>query len=347
MGYGKQENYGLKTFGQSFPRINSSSVFRMNVHLVYSMQTPNTDIDVVLFVDDFLTSSENDHSSNQLLNILRGKYGEVSETTPSETHLGIKWETLPTGDIKISQPGYIAKILKTLNLESCTGEDLPFISEYNNSQDITSHTHTETATNELRTILGLLNHAAVHTRPDIMFQTAFLATRVTNATINDITQAMHVVYYLQRTKSLGLIFTSGVGFQLEVFIDSSRDLNSIDSKAHSGICFRLGSSKSASFHFISKKQSLVTRSSNEAEIYAVDFGMHDIEYFRQILHFLRCPQSSPTIIYEDNESSISMLSRKTKISTKSSHIFWRYNYALQAIDQGTALMKWIRWYNWW
>ena len=65
----------------------------------------NTDIDVVLFVDDFLTSSENDHSSNQLLNILRGKYGEVSETTPSETHLGIKWETLPTGDIKISQPG--------------------------------------------------------------------------------------------------------------------------------------------------------------------------------------------------------------------------------------------------
>ena len=118
-------------------------------------------------------------------------------------------------------------------------------------------------------------------------------------------------------------------------------LNSIDSKAHSGICFPLGSSKSASFHFISKKQSLVTRSSNEAEIYAVDFGMHDIEYFRQILYFLRCPQSSPTIIYEDNESSISMLSRKTKISTKSSHIFWRYNYALQAIDQGTAIMKWI------
>ena len=64
----------------------------------------NTDIDVVLFVDDFLTSSENDSSSDQLLHILKEKYGEVSETTPSETHLGIKWERLPTGDIKISQP---------------------------------------------------------------------------------------------------------------------------------------------------------------------------------------------------------------------------------------------------
>ena len=36
-----------------------------------------------------------------------------------------------------------------------------------------------------------------------------------------------------------------------------------------------------------------------------------------------------------------MLSRKTKISTKKSHIFWRYNYEIQAIDQGTAIMKWI------
>ena len=50
-----------------------------------------------------------DNASVVLLNILKGKYREVSETTPSATHLGIKWETLPTGDIKISQPGYILR----------------------------------------------------------------------------------------------------------------------------------------------------------------------------------------------------------------------------------------------
>ena len=47
-----------------------------------------------------------DNASVVLLNILKGKYGEVSEITPSATHLGIKWETLPTRDIKNSQPGY-------------------------------------------------------------------------------------------------------------------------------------------------------------------------------------------------------------------------------------------------
>ena len=55
------------------------------------------------------TGLDLDNASVVLLNILKGKYGEVSEITPSATHLGIKWETLPTGDIKISQPGYILR----------------------------------------------------------------------------------------------------------------------------------------------------------------------------------------------------------------------------------------------
>ena len=50
-----------------------------------------------------------DNASVVLLNILKGNHREVSETTPSATHLGIKWETLPTGDIKNSQPGYILR----------------------------------------------------------------------------------------------------------------------------------------------------------------------------------------------------------------------------------------------
>ena len=56
----------LKTFGQYFSRINSSSVNSILIFSLFDADT-NTDIDVVLFVDDFLTSSENDHSSNQLL----------------------------------------------------------------------------------------------------------------------------------------------------------------------------------------------------------------------------------------------------------------------------------------
>ena len=40
-------------------------------------------------------------------------------------------------------------------------------------------------------------------------------------------------------------------------------------------------------------------------------------------------------------SSIDMLAGRTKLGTQSKHIRWRYNYAIQSIHQGTALMKWI------
>ena len=98
MGYDKQENYVRAVLLEDkFKQcLQDECIFSL-----FDADT-NTDIDVVLFVDGFLTSSENDHPRNQLLNILRGKYGDVSETTPSETHVGIKWETLLTGDIKIS-----------------------------------------------------------------------------------------------------------------------------------------------------------------------------------------------------------------------------------------------------
>jgi hypothetical protein len=36
--------------------------------------------------------------------------------------------------------------------------------------------HTHEMTDKLRSIVGLLNHATIHTRPNILFPTSFLAT---------------------------------------------------------------------------------------------------------------------------------------------------------------------------
>ena len=70
MGYDKQENYVRAVLLEDkFKQcLQDEYIFSL-----FDADT-NTDIDVVLFVDDFLTSSENEHSNNQLLNILRGKY---------------------------------------------------------------------------------------------------------------------------------------------------------------------------------------------------------------------------------------------------------------------------------
>ena len=137
--------------------------------------------------------------------------------------------------------------------------------------------HTPAMTEKLRSIVGLLNHAAIHTRPDILFPTSFLATKMTEATESDIQDGLHIVKYLKGTPNLGLTFANNIEPVLEAFMDASHLLH-WDSKGHSGLAYRLGSRKTACFDFASKKQSLVTRSSTDAEIYVIDKGCHDIKW---------------------------------------------------------------------
>ena len=159
---------------------------------------------------------------------------------------------------------------------------------------------------------------------------------MTEANQSDIEDGLHIVKYLKGTPSLGLTFTNDIEPVLEAFLDASHLLH-WDSKGHSGMAYRLGSDVSACFDFSSKKQSLVTRSSSESEIYAIDKGCHDIEWLRQLLKFLRCPQPNPTLIHEDNESSIFLSKGEAKYSNKSKHIY----YAIQAIKEGTAKIQYI------
>ena len=144
---------------------------------------------------------------------------------------------------------------------------------------------------------------------------------------------MHIVRYLKGTPTLGLRFAYGGDIDIYAYIDAARDLSHSDSKGHTGICIKFGNVKTAMFHFSSKKQSLVTRSANEAEIFSIDKGCQDIEWLRNMTKFLKCEQNKPTIIYEDNESAIEMLEGRTKLGTQSKHIRWRYNYALQSIAE--------------
>jgi hypothetical protein len=195
--------------------------------------------------------------------------------------------------------------------------------------------HTPELTDKLRSVVGLLNHAAIHTRPDILFATSFLATRMTEANQSDIEDDLYIVKYLKGTPTLGLTFAYNIAPILEPYMDASHLLHR-DSKGHSGLAYRLGTCKIACFDFISKKQSLVTRSSTDAEIYVIDRGVRDIVWLRQLLSFLRCPQQGPTTIREDNKP---VHTGNAKYSNKSKNIQWRYYYALQAISEDTALPK--------
>ena len=192
---------------------------------------------------------------------------------------------------------------------------------------------------KLRQIIGLLNHLAIHTRPDILFSVTYLATRITTAKENDIDMGKNIVRYVKGTKSLGLNFSSTTTLQLFGYADASY-LTHVDGKSHSGIAFSLGRD-TACFYFKSNKQRLVTRSSAEAELYALDLCVIDVIWFRNVLKFLGAEQLQPTIIHEDNQSTMLLATGKTKQRESSKHLRMRYFFCKEAIASGQVALEYL------
>ena len=255
-------------------------------------------IDIVIYVDDLLTASSTNTIADKLILFLRDKYGEVSEVTDTATHLGIRW-VYTNGNIKISQPGYIDKILRELEMTNCKTERSPVSIKYiniintkkinddenSNIKILNKDSKFQDTQQELRKILGFLNHISIHTRPDILFSVTQIATQITNCEQHHVDAAKHIVKYLAGTRDLGLTFSNKGTIELIGYADASY-LTHYDAKSHSGLAYSLGEGSTACFFSKSSKQKLVTRSSAEAELYALDQCVCDIEWFRAILKFL-------------------------------------------------------------
>jgi hypothetical protein len=74
----------------------------------------------------------------------------------------------------------------------CHGELQPFLTDYfiekieREAHNKDGNVHTAKYTDELRKIVGLLNHIAIKKRPDILFPVSHLATKIVDARSTDI-----------------------------------------------------------------------------------------------------------------------------------------------------------------
>ena len=97
-----------------------------------------------------------------------------------------------------------------------------------------------------------------------------------------------------------------------------------DRRSHFGISMHLGS-ESGCFNSVSKKSTVVALSSTEAEYISLFETSKLIEWARQFLYDLGFPQLSPTVIYEDNQSTVQMVQNGTDRG-RTKHMDVRFHY---------------------
>ena len=141
------------------------------------------------------------------------------------------------------------------------------------------------------------------------------------------------------TPSLGITLHSGEGIVLYATVDASYG-NHIDRKSHTGCTLHIGR-RSGSFLTRSKKQTVTADSSTIAELIAAFTVTKEIMWARSLLAEIGYPQLEPTIIYEDNMSTIAMVNNDGN-SQKTKHIDIRYNLTREQVKNKVITMEHLK-----
>ena len=185
-----------------------------------------------------------------------------------------------------------------------------------------------------------LMYLAKRYRFDILFACSFLATRASCPTVEDWRKLHRIYKYLNYTKDLPLIIAPD-SLDLVAYVDASFAVHH-DAKGHSGRIIGLGNIGGPSL-VKSNKHHLVSRSSTESELISLADSTADIIQMRRILEFIGISIDRPSIVYQDNKSTIIMAETGRGGKTgNSKHIDVRYFFVKQHIDCKDIKLKYLQ-----
>ena len=221
-------------------------------------------------------------------------------------------------------------------------------------------------TSEYQQIVGSLNWLATSTRLDIAPITNLLAKHSSNPSEGHLAHCKHVLKYLKGSKSLGISFSSTDNDALQSFLkfpiaptqitaltdanwgpqdqsvprspSNTPQLDLFKTRSLSGYLIWLG----GPLHWSSKRQAITARSSAEAEIYATDECVKQLQHLHHIfedLNVLPLTMPGTTDVYNDNSACVYWAHSMTSKGLR--HIQIRENAVRESIQSKLVDVKHI------
>jgi hypothetical protein len=214
--------------------------------------------------------------------------------------LGIEVIQLEKG-IFIHQQKYAAEVLNRFGMENCNKVCIPIVP---GCKLIKNENGKTCDARQYKQMVGSLMYLLA-TRPDLAYSVCLVARFMDRPTEMHFAAIKRIMRYVKGTLDYGIMYkhVTDVSLKLQGWSDSDTVGDLDDRKSTSGYVFMIGTSD---ISWASKKQPIVTLSTNEAEFVAAASCACQCIWLRSILNHLRLDQSSSTMIYCDNSSSIKL-----------------------------------------
>lgn len=339
-----QSIYGAKQAHRQFNATLKSKFASIGFHStevddsLYSKWDNSSFVHIHMHVDDGLVVSNNARLLASAKQDICKVYDVKWNNAPTE-HLGIKFSRdRKLRTIHLSQESYLQRVLDRFGMEHSNPVSTPLHSSTRlssaSADDISNH-----SSFSYREILGCLNHAAVHTRPDISHAVSQLAQFSSGYGSCHVTAAKHLLRYIKGSLDVGLVFRKSdvPSRQLCGYADADY-ANDVDTRrSTTGYTITVGGSTVC---WRSRRQRSVALSTTEAEYMSMGDCAKHLLWFRRLLYVLTMEsipvtpiRMLPSTVFNDNNGAI-FLSKEAAVNSRSKHIDVRHHFLRDLVKDG-------------
>ncbi|KAK4268262.1 hypothetical protein QN277_024943 [Acacia crassicarpa] len=166
-----------------------------------------------------------------------------------------------------------------------------------------------------RSVLGKLQYLC-YTRPEISFAVNKLCRFLQNPRDPHWVGVKRILRYLAGTINYGLLIRPLPRLHVQAFADSDWATNKEDRRSISGYCTFLGTNPVI---WVSKCQSVVSRSAIEAEYRSLADASSDVVWVMKLLQEMHVPITETPIVWCDNSGAIALASNPV-LHSKTKHV---------------------------
>lgn len=265
-------------------------------HTVFFRQHGGHTTMLAVYVDDMIITGDDEGEIAQLKARL-GKEFEVKDLGQLRYFLGIEVARGEEG-VVLSQRKYVLDLLKETGMLGCKPATSPIDQKFKLSAEAGEPVDRE----RYQRLVGRLIYLS-HTRPDISFAVSVVSRYMHDPRKGHMEVVYRILRYLKSAPGKGLIFRKNGHLGIEGYCDADWASCADDRRSTSGYCMFVGGNLVS---WKSKKQSVVSRSTAEAEYRAMALGVAEMLWLRALLVELKVDQGAQMKLWCDNESAISI-----------------------------------------
>jgi hypothetical protein len=177
-----------------------------------------------------------------------------------------------------------------------------------------------------------------HTRPDIAFAVSVVSQFMHDPKTQHMNAVLRIIRYLKGCPGRGLLYRPHGNLKVECYTDADWAGSLEDRKSTSGYCSFVGGNLVT---WRSKKQSVVARSTAEAEFRAMAHGICEILWLKILLLELGLFQTKPMILYCDNKAALDIAHNPVQHS-RTKHIEIDRHFIKEKLEKREICIPFVR-----